>query len=81
VCDILLAAPQYDGFTNSDPSDCKLLICVLLLSHPSYNYNDNLRDCLGMDQVCIRSRVRVLQSNIVFGLMLVYLANPSGQTV
>jgi len=35
----------------------------------------------GMDQVCIRSRVRVPQSNIVLGLMLVYLANPSGHTV
>jgi len=81
MCAILRVEPQYGGFRNSAPSDCKPVICVLLLLHPSYNYNDNLRDSLRMYKVCIRSRFRVLQSNIVLGLILVYLANPSGHTV
>jgi len=81
MCAIFRVAPQYGWFRNSAPSDCKPVLCVLLLLHPSYNYNDNLRDCLGMNKVCIRSRVRVPQSNIVLGLMLVYLSNPSGHTV
>lgn len=65
MCAILRVVPQGGGFRSSALSDCKPLIRVLLLSHPSYNYYDNLRDCLGMDQVCVRSRVHVLQSNIV----------------